>query len=280
MKIERFEVFRSSNGSTEDLASSSVYARIRLSMSDTTNIGTATITVYYSASGFPTTADETCYQSVITVSDLNTTKIIHLGSFFGAATKFYFSLGFRTYYDPPVYSVDMVTGTKVPIVVPKHKNGIAFGMYPNSTPVYPMFETIFPAYLYGGIADFGSAWAELTPINGDHGSNYGGGPLRCRAIENWRIIEGSVLISPGSETVVIAELPDVVDWAPMSAIFSMNACQGSRIARVYVGGLYEENAGKLCLSWVRNLSDGSLYTGDPIWVQCSIQYWMPVGDYG
>ena len=46
------------------------------------------------------------------------------------------------------------------------------------------------------------------------------------------------------------------------------------MARIAVGGADDAYAGKLCLSWVKNLSDGSSYTAAAIWVQCSIEYWV------
>lgn len=116
-------------------------------------------------------------------------------------------------------------------------------------------------------------WTALTPINGTTPGEYGGGELRCAAIGNRRIIKGSVNVKPSSSTLVIAQLPS--GYTPTTGVFAMTACNGSRVARILVAGENNtENAGKLCLSWVRSLSDGSAYTSDTIWVQCSIEYWV------
>lgn len=166
--------------------------------------------------------------------------------------------------------------------------GVRFGGFSTSEYKKPKFECDYPAHFYGNIACISDdpdsdSWSLLTPVNGTtpgkyNGANIGGGVLRRRKIENKRIIAGSVLVTPGSDTIVIADLADengsYADWAPSCAVFSINACQGARIARIVVGGRNETNKGQLCLSWVRDLEDGALYTGGAIWVQCSIEYWL------
>ena len=87
-----------------------------------------------------------------------------------------------------------------------------------------------------------------------------------------RVVDGSLLVRPGADTIVLATLPS--GYTPTKSVFSINACSGSRVARIAVGGAGEANAGKLCLSWVKNLSDGASYTDAAIWVQCSIAYWV------
>lgn len=125
------------------------------------------------------------------------------------------------------------------------------------------------------VVEKNETFTALPPETGSTPAEYGGGELRCMAEGSRRIIVGSLLVRPGSETIVLAQLPD--GYTPVSGVFAVNACGGARIARVMVGGEGEENAGKLCLSWVRNLSDGSLYTGGEIWVQCSIEYYVAGG---
>lgn len=154
----------------------------------------------------------------------------------------------------------------------KKKGGVAFGKYSASTDDTPMFECNYPAYFYGGIAQIGNAWTNLTPTTGTTPGDYGGGALRCRAIGDKRIIDGSINVQPGSDTIVLATLPS--GYTPAKAVYAINACSGSRVARIAIGGTGETNAGKLCLSWVKNLSDGASYTAASIWVQCSIEYWV------
>lgn len=150
--------------------------------------------------------------------------------------------------------------------------GVCFGGYSSATEGVPKFECYYPAYLKGGIAQIGNAWTNLTPTTGTTPGDYGGGALRCRAIGDKRIVEGSINVQPGSDTIVLATLPS--GYTPAKAVYAINACSGSRVARIAIGGTGETNAGKLCLSWVKNLSDGASYTAASIWVQCSIEYWV------
>ena len=160
----------------------------------------------------------------------------------------------------------------------KKKGGVCFGGFSTSTDTKPKLESYFPAYFKSGINQLGEKWEQLTPLNGTTPADLGGGALRCRKVENKRIIEGSIKVkgkvdSNGDDvTVLLAELPN--DYTPEKAVFSINACKGGRVARIVVGGKGETNAGHLCLSWIKNLSNGSSYTSESIWVQCSIEYWV------
>lgn len=150
--------------------------------------------------------------------------------------------------------------------------GVCFGGFSSSREGDPKLESHYPAHLYGGIERIGDGWTYLAPLTGSTPAEYGGGILRCRKIENRCIIAGSLLVKPGSATIVLAQLPD--GYTPVTGVFSINACSGSRVARIVVGGANEENAGKLALSWVKGLLDGTDYTEAAIWVQCSIEYWV------
>ena len=86
------------------------------------------------------------------------------------------------------------------------------------------------------------------------------------------IVDGSINVKPGSGYVAIANLPS--GYTPVSSVHSLNACSGSRIARIGVSGPTETPPGQLVLHWVKNLSDGSNYTSAAIWIQCSIMYWV------
>ena len=150
--------------------------------------------------------------------------------------------------------------------------GVAFGKFSASTENEPKFECVYPAYLYGGIAQIGDGWTYLTPINGTTPAAFGGGALRCRKIGSLCIVDGSINVKPGSEYVSIANLPE--GYAPACSVHAMHACSGSRIARVAVGGMSEATTGQLVLHWVKNLTDGSNSSSAEIWIQCSIMYWV------
>ena len=279
--ISAFSLERAASGVAND-EGENVLTTLKLAMADTGEVSNMSLKAYYaqgdtatdSDSGIDLTSD---ISTLLTGVTDNSTLI---SGTFSNGSDWDFLLVFGDSYESVSVHSALFRSFANMHLSGASTGGVCFGGFGTSTEGNPKTESYFPVYLYGGIANLGLQWTELTPTNGSTPAEYGGGTLKCCAIDNLRIIQGSVLVKPGSETIVIAELPSVEDWAPDVGVFSINACSGARIARIVVGGANEENAGKLCLSWVRNLSDGSVYTSAAIWVQCSIQYWMPVGDYG
>lgn len=149
--------------------------------------------------------------------------------------------------------------------------GACFGGFGTSVSGNPKLESHYPVYLYGGIRKLGGGWRELIPLTGSTPAEYGGGILRCRKIEDKCIVAGSLLVKPQSSAVALAQLPE--GFMPESSVFSLNACNGGRIARIAVHGPDDEYPACLVLDWVKNLSNGDNYTSAEIWVQCSIEYW-------
>lgn len=150
--------------------------------------------------------------------------------------------------------------------------GVCFGAFCTALEDAPKLESHYPAYFYGGIARLGPEWTMLEPLAGTTPAARGGGALRCRRVENRCIIDGSVLVKPGSSDLVLAQLPE--GFAPPVSVYAMNPVEGYRIAKLCVPGAQEENAGTLVLNWVALLSNGSLYTAGELWVQCAMEYWL------
>lgn len=111
------------------------------------------------------------------------------------------------------------------------------------------------------------AWNYLSLSLGSTPGDYGAGRMRYKKIGNHVFIAGSVNVTPGTD-IVLCNIPDGYRPATGTATV-INPCQGSRIARiaVYANGNFR-------LEWVKNLSDGSNYTSGPVWVECSIDYWL------
>lgn len=163
--------------------------------------------------------------------------------------------------------------------------GVAVGMYSTGDAEHKLFEVAksHGVKIYGEIkqiGDLSSEWIPLTPLNGSTPGTYGG-PLRCRAFGDKRIIDGSVSIKPGSETVDIAMLPD--GFAPEYDKFMMAACQAAgtgtgNIARIVVAGKTNQSnpddVGKLRLSWIKRMATGEDVTSGQHWVDCSMEYWV------
>lgn len=213
------------------------------------------------------------------VADLGVEKTVLLGTEYSILNDYYFRLRFYLLLsDKECEKRDIVVRAAVPLFVNKNNYGVSIGQYSSATANDPMFESKWPAYFHGGIADFGDRWRALSwESDVQSPGDYGGGLLVARKIENRCIIKGSVNITPASTTKKIAMLPDS-SWWPAGlehrAVFSLNACQGRRIARIAVHSKVDEYPGYLCLEWVVNLSSGGLETSNHIWVQCSIEYWV------
>lgn len=275
-EIVTFDVFRSDNGATENPESTSVYAKIRLRMNDSTGLADSPkLRVYYAQDTDPDTASS--YLDIgsafgLSAGNLNTDKVVKLTGTWSNGADYYFLLYFSAGYEVADGRLDMAPRATIPIYISENNNGVSIGQYSSATKDVPKFESRWPAYLYGGIARIGDGWTTLNPATGSTPADYGGGVLRCRAMEKLRVVDGSILVKPGSSIVVLATLPG--GYTPGKSVFSMNACSGARLARIAVGGTGDTYAGKLCLEWVKNLSDGSNYTSAAIWVQCSINYWV------
>lgn len=283
MKINRFRAFRSSNGQTENPAAQSVYAEIYLEMDNPGDASRIYLYLKYSTVGFDDPTANGHAISPMTSADLSTVKIIELGDY-STANSWYFTLECYGGSEESAEAYSCVSRASPPISIPSNRKGIAFGMHSTATATQSKLESVHPAYLYGGVEQIGeknaegSLWtyfAESSLQNGATTPAAYGCSLRMRKIEGKCIIRGSVMIKPESGTIVIANLPE--GYKPMHSAYKLAACQGARIARIAVYGASDsnsENYGKLVLEWVRDLSDGDLYTSAAIWVDCSIEYWV------
>lgn len=281
LMVTGFDAFRSSNGTTENPESTSVYAKITIKLIGTSPVSNAKLYLHYSKTNFD--GDDEVLDDIsgdfgiTSVGTAGRTKTLLLGTF-DKTKDWYFWLDCTPGLTPFSYNKDVVPRTNVPLFIGKNNNGVAIGQYSTANAGYYKFESAWPAYLYGGIADLGSAWREL-PLASSSITTPGtyGDILQIRSIENKCIIKGSVMIKPGSGSVTIANLPN--DCKPACTTFRLNACQGARIARVAVHGNDGTNGtnGYLVLEWVYNIAGGQ-FTSNAIWVDCSIEYWIDGGE--
>lgn len=202
-----------------------------------------------------------------------------------ASSNYYLKIAFNDPYEPCSAIVSIPRAFANVHLSEYSGGGVCFGGYSKSaSEMKALFETYYPTRLYRGVEQIGeknaegSLWTEFAESSLQNGATTPaayGCSLRMRKIEGKCIIRGSVMIKPESGTIVIANLPE--EYKPVHSAYKLAACQGARIARIAVYGASDsnsENYGKLVLEWVRNLSDGDLYTSAAIWVDCSIEYWV------
>ena len=110
------------------------------------------------------------------------------------------------------------------------------------------------------------AWNYASLSLGSTPGSYGAGRMRYMKMGNHVFVAGSVNVKPGVN-ITLFTLP--AGYRPTSGTATViRPCSGSRIARIAV-----TTSGAFNLEWVKNLSDGSYYTSDSLWVECSIDFW-------
>lgn len=272
--ILNFHVYRSGTD---------VYANISVKPTSISGISGATLHVEYSSSKFDdalaTIKDIGSAFGVTNLTIVGKSGTVNLGTF-SEDSNVYFTLYFSDgrYNAAPARSV--LFSTVTPLMVGKNNYGVSIGGVPVGSATSPRFTSYWPAAFKGGVETFGGSWIDLSGSLGSAVSAIGTS-LRCKKVADKYIIDGIVQVKPGSSTVVLATLPE--GWYPQDDVFALAPCEGTdnpRVARIVVGGTYSENRGKLCLSWVKNIKDGSTYTSDTIWVQCNIEYYDAGGDAG
>lgn len=94
-------------------------------------------------------------------------------------------------------------------------------------------------------------------------NNYGGKTkLSYRKIGEQIHIVGGVAVTNHTSSTVVASLP--VAYRPETTHYWLSPLTGSRIARCIIG-----SGGDLVIEWIKNISDGSDYTGNVSWIDMS-----------
>lgn len=110
-----------------------------------------------------------------------------------------------------------------------------------------------------------SGWIPCTLKSGitTATNNYGGkSKLSYRKIGNQVHIVGGVGITNYTGNTVISSLP--IAYRPETTHYWLSPLTGSRIARCIIG-----SGGDLVIEWIKNISDGSDYTGNVSWIDMS-----------
>ena len=116
-------------------------------------------------------------------------------------------------------------------------------------------------------------WKALTLKNNFENKGFEANQLEYRKIGNHVYIRGSVKFPDNTtwtgSAIQVADLPTII--APKKGNhYSMNACDGARIARVIATA-----TGGLSIEWIRRLTDGANDTTTTgLWVSMNVDYWV------
>lgn len=121
-----------------------------------------------------------------------------------------------------------------------------------------------------GTVDIEPDWTYPTVPSGitTEDSSLGGGRLRYRKIGKRVYVAGGVSnVKYAGSSITLFTLPE--GYRPATSNFySLRACSGTRVTRIYVG-----NSGTFNIEWIKNISDGSNHTS-ATWVDCNIDFWI------
>ena len=168
--IALFDVFRSDDGAAENPESTSVYAKIRLKMNDSTGLADSPkLRVYYAQDTDPDTASS--YLDIgstfgLSAGNLNTDKVVKLTGTWSNGADYYFLLYFSAGYEVADGRLDMAPRAAIPIYISENNRGVSIGQYSTATQDAPKFESRWPAYLYGGIAQIGDGSQNVFEVMG------------------------------------------------------------------------------------------------------------------
>lgn len=153
-KIVSFSVKRSSNGTDDLPTSTKVYAKIRLSMTDSSGLADSPgLAVRYSNDpNFvnPQTVVLANTQSAITPY-LSADTTVLIGSGFSIGSTYYFRLAFTAGEEASAPMMASVGMSNVPVHIPDNNCGFSVGGYSNATPGDERFEAHWQGFFHAGI---------------------------------------------------------------------------------------------------------------------------------
>lgn len=274
--INLFDVFRSDDGVNENPESTSVYAKIKLAINDTSGLSDSPkLRVYYEQDADPTLSSS--YLDIastfgLTAANMGVEKTIQLTGTWSNGADYYFMLYFSAGEEIAEAKLDMAPRAAIPLFVADNNAGVAIGQYSTATAENPKFECRFPAYFYGGIAPIETV--QPTVSSGVETPGDYGGVLTFRRIGKLVIVSGSIKLTTAAASKVVCDIPE--NCIPTQNHYYIAAMTGSKIARFAVGGsasTQTEYAGKLVLEWVKTTGSTSSVESTQGWIDCGTVYW-------
>lgn len=154
-EILAFTVYRSADGVTATQLSEKVYAKIQITMNDTTGLtDSPQLAIQYAMQ--PEFADATTITlgtTQATITPYFTMQTVLLGETFSVGSHYYFRLGFTAGQEAAANAVASVGMSYTPIHIPGNNRGLAMGMYSNAQDGDERCEINFPIFAYKGFAD-------------------------------------------------------------------------------------------------------------------------------
>lgn len=265
--ITTFDVFRSSNGTDEDVESESVYATIRLDMTNTTGLSDSPVLkVYYAEGEDPTTTSSSLNIAslfgITSSANIGRKKTIKLSKPSGSwdnGKDYYFLLYFSAGDEVADPHLDAAMRASVPLSIHENNCGVAIGQHSTAEEYDPKFESNWKFYPYKGIAAVDGGVYEQT-LNFDTGASFtthtgGSGfkpTLRCfgHTIELHGEIQPTKSLTDDTAYYPICTIPK--QYAPVSDVMSIQqgTSQALWLLRVF-NRFHSESPGKVTLARYR-----------------------------
>ena len=250
------------NGTVSDEGSYALLS-LKLGLADQTWLSSMQCVFHYgSNSTLDLTGSRTALLSGVTDSRL----LINAGLQFSNASDWPVYVTFGDNYEQARMSGTVFRAFSNMHLSAARNGGVAFGGFSSASDASPKLESRYPCYFYAGVPELAVTWTNVSVdlgVTTPNENNYGDGALRLGKIGSHVFVRGGIYGCSGSS---IATLP--AGYRPtVGSVYRLAACGGARVARLRLttGGLLE-------LEWVRNLSDGSVYS-TAVWVDCSFDFW-------
>lgn len=209
-KIALFDVFRSDDGKTENPESTSVYAKIKLAMTDTAGLSDSPkLRAYYAQDADPGTGSS--YVDIasafsLTAANMGVEKTVKISGTWSNGADYYFLLYFSAGEEVADGKLDAAPRATVPLYISETNNGVAVGQYSTATASDAKFESRWHAYFYNGITVEGGVQGLNSFAAGEQAT--GGTWIDGKAIYRY-VLTATATVSGGKES--LGTFPATID---------------------------------------------------------------------
>lgn len=211
----------------------------------------------------------------LAINDLNS----NLGAIYGLGTPIPSGANLDDYTNPGnYYSVSTAntgtlsnlpgrvkTGFRLEVIANTANSWLKQIMYPNGDLQQIWIRQLGGAWTNWNLVITSNDWIQCVLKSGitTASNNYGGKKkLSYRKTGEQIHIVGGVAVTNYTGSTVVTSLPNA--YRPETTHYWLSPLTGSRIARCIIG-----SGGDLVIEWIKNISDGSDYTGNVSWIDMS-----------